>query len=49
MYLRYRRARATLRGAAAMNRLRTGPVQGTSKTDIGGQNEFITHAFGWAA
>jgi transposase, IS6 family len=39
----------TLQGYEAMNQLRKGQVQGTTKGDIGSQNRFIEAAFGLAA
>jgi transposase, IS6 family len=48
-FFKYTTARATLLGYEAINQLRKGQVQGTSKGDIRGQNAFIARAFGLAA
>jgi len=45
----YQTAWRTLQGYEAMNQLRKGQVQGTSKGDIGSQIRFIEAAFGVAA
>jgi transposase-like protein len=45
----YRTAWATIPGYEAMNQLRQGQVEGTSKGDIISQNRFIERAFGLAA
>ncbi len=45
----YQTAWRTLQGYEAMNQLRKGQVQGTSKGNIGSQNRFIAAAFGLAA
>jgi transposase, IS6 family len=45
----YRTAWATLQGYEAMNQVRKGQVQGTSKGDIRSQNKFIARAFRLAA
>jgi IS6 family transposase len=45
----YRTAWATLQGYEAMNQLRKGQVQGTSKGDLISQKQFIDRAFGLAA
>ena len=39
----------TLQGYEAMNQLRKGQVQGTTKGDIASQNRFMAAAFGVAA
>ena len=48
-FMWYRTAWATLRGYEAMNQLRKGQVEGTSKGDIISQVRFIDRAFGLAA
>jgi transposase, IS6 family len=45
----YQTAWRTLQGYEAMNQLRKGQVQGTSKGDIGSQIRFIEATFGVAA
>jgi transposase-like protein len=45
----YQTAWRTLQGYEAMNQLRKGQVQGTTKGDIGSQNRFLETAFGLAA
>jgi IS6 family transposase len=45
----YRTAWATLRGYGAMNQLRKGQVESTTKGDILSQGRFINRAFGLAA
>jgi transposase, IS6 family len=45
----FRTAWATIQGYEAINQLRKGQVQGTSKGDIISQNRFIERAFGLAA
>jgi hypothetical protein len=44
-----RTAWRTIDGYEALNQLRKGQVQGTTKGDIRSQNEFIARAFGLAA
>jgi len=45
----YQTAWRTLQGYEAMNQLRKGQVQGTTKGDIVSQNRFLEAAFGLAA
>jgi len=45
----YQTAWRTLQGYEAMNQLRKGQVQGTTKGDSGSQNRFIAAAFGLTA